>query len=61
LQDSGARSDIGAIAPCIIEAGGSISDLNGETTRIGERSSFFGASSAGLRRTICRQIGEPGA
>jgi histidinol-phosphatase len=53
--------DIGAIAPCIIEAGGSISDLNGESTHIVERSSFVAASCVRLRRAICAQIGNPGA
>jgi histidinol-phosphatase len=53
--------DIGALAPCVLEAGGSISDLNGETTHIVERSSFVAASSARLRRAICTQIGNPGA
>src|SRR3984885_9850294 len=49
--------DIGALAPCVLEAGGSISDLNGESARIVERSLFVAASSAGLRRAICRQVG----
>jgi len=51
--------DIGAIAPCVIEAGGSLSDLNGETTRIVERTSLVAAASAGLRRSICAQVGRP--
>jgi histidinol-phosphatase len=51
--------DIGAIVPCVLEAGGSISDLNGESTHIVERSSFVAASSARLRRAICAQIGKP--
>jgi fructose-1,6-bisphosphatase/inositol monophosphatase family enzyme len=45
--------DIGALAPCILEAGGSISDLTGQTTHIVERTSFVAASSASLRRAIC--------
>lgn len=49
--------DIGAIAPCVLEAGGSVSDLNGESATIVERSSFVGASSARLRRAICAQVG----
>jgi len=53
--------DIGALAPCVLEAGGSISDLNGETARIVERSSFVAASSASLRRAICAQVGRPRA
>jgi histidinol-phosphatase len=51
--------DIGAIAPCVLEAGGSVSDLNGGTARIVERTSFVAASSAGLRRAICTQVGRP--
>jgi histidinol-phosphatase len=46
--------DIAALAPCVLEAGGSISDLGGETTDIINRSSFVAASSARLRREICR-------
>jgi histidinol-phosphatase len=49
--------DIGAIAPCVLEAGGSVSDLNGETARIVERSSLVAASSASLRRAICARVG----
>jgi histidinol-phosphatase len=45
--------DIGALAPCILEAGGSISDLTGQTSNIVERTSFVAASSARLRREIC--------
>jgi histidinol-phosphatase len=51
--------DIGAIAPCVLEAGGSISDLNGETAQIVERSSLIAASSANLRRAICACVGKP--
>jgi histidinol-phosphatase len=51
--------DIGALAPCVLEAGGSISDLNGESARIVERSSFVAASSPALRRAICGQVGRP--
>jgi len=49
--------DIGAIVPCILEAGGSVSDLNGETARIVERTSLVAASSASLRRAICARVG----
>jgi histidinol-phosphatase len=49
--------DIGALASCVLEAGGSISDLTGETTRIVERSSFVAASCAPLRRAICAHVG----
>jgi histidinol-phosphatase len=49
--------DIGAIAPCVLEAGGSIGDLNGETTQVVRRTSIVAASSAGLRRAICAAVG----
>ena len=52
--------DIGALAPCVLEAGGTVSDLTGETARVVERSSFVAASSARLRREICAQVGSPG-
>ena len=45
--------DIGALVPCVLEAGGSFSDLAGETLGILRRSSFVAASSAALRRSIC--------
>jgi histidinol-phosphatase len=48
--------DIGALAPCVLEAGGSISDLTGQSARIVERSSIVAASSAHLRRAICAQV-----
>jgi histidinol-phosphatase len=53
--------DIGALAPCVLEAGGFISDLNGESARIVERSSFVAANSARLRRAICACVGRPRA
>ncbi len=46
--------DIGAIAPCVIEAGGSLGDLNGNTSRIVERTSLVAASTPALRRAISR-------
>jgi histidinol-phosphatase len=46
--------DIGALVPCVLEAGGSISDLHGETRRILARTSIVAASSSALRREICR-------
>jgi histidinol-phosphatase len=49
--------DVGAIAPCVLEAGGSVSDLNGESARIVECSSLVAASSARLRREICAKVG----
>jgi hypothetical protein len=36
-----------------------VSDLNGESARIVERSSLVAASSARLRREICAQVGKP--
>ena len=45
--------DIGALVPCVLEAGGSISDLQGETARILERTSIVAASSVTLRRELC--------
>jgi histidinol-phosphatase len=46
--------DIGALVPCVLEAGGSIGDLHGETSRLLERTSIVAASSTRLRREICR-------
>jgi histidinol-phosphatase len=51
--------DIGALAPCVIEAGGSISDLRGESADLVTRTSLVAASSARLRRAICGRIGGP--
>ena len=48
--------DIGALAPCVLEAGGSISDLEGHTTGIVARHSIVAATSAALRRSICRAV-----
>jgi fructose-1,6-bisphosphatase/inositol monophosphatase family enzyme len=53
--------DIGALAICVLEAGGSVSDLNGEDAALVERTSLVAASSASLRREICRQVGRPHA
>jgi histidinol-phosphatase len=47
--------DIGALVPCVAEAGGSYSDLAGEHTDILQRRSFVAASSAALRRAICQR------
>jgi histidinol-phosphatase len=49
--------DIAALVPCVLEAGGSISDLAGETSRLVERTSLVAASSARLRRSICAHVG----
>jgi histidinol-phosphatase len=46
--------DVAAIVPCILEAGGTISDLNGRKSNIIDRGSIVAASSDGLRRAICR-------
>lgn len=48
--------DIGALVPCVLEAGGAVSDLDGETSSLLERTSFVAASSARLRREICDQV-----
>ena len=48
--------DIAALAACVAEAGGSASDLTGETTRLVGRSSLVAASSAGLRRAIVARV-----
>jgi histidinol-phosphatase len=50
--------DIGALAACVLEAGGSASDLTGETTRLVEHSSLVAASSARLRREIVARAGK---
>jgi len=49
--------DIGALAACVLEAGGSVSDLNGESTHLVERTSLVAASSARLRRDIVTRVG----
>jgi histidinol-phosphatase len=51
--------DIAAVVPCILEAGGAISDLEGRTTDIVGRGSIVAASSESLRREICRAIHRP--
>ncbi len=48
--------DIGAVAVCVREAGGSISSLTGVTQALVQQTSLVAASSAGLRRAICRQV-----
>jgi len=48
--------DIGALVPCVLEAGGSVSDLEGTTTSVVECRSFVAASTASLRRAICHQV-----
>jgi len=51
--------DIGALAPCVLEAGGSISDLRGESADLVARTSLVATSSPSLRRAICARIGGP--
>lgn len=51
--------DIAAVVPCILEAGGAISDLEGRTAGIIDRGSIVAASNEGLRREICRAIRRP--
>jgi histidinol-phosphatase len=51
--------DIAAVVPCVLEAGGAISDLQGRTTDIVSRGSIVAASSERLRREICRAIDRP--
>jgi histidinol-phosphatase len=53
--------DIGALAPCVIEAGGSISDLRGESSQLVTRTSLVAASSPALRRAICARMGSSAA
>ncbi len=48
--------DIGALAPCVLEAGGSISDLRGESADLVTRTSIVAASSPSLRRAICQRV-----
>lgn len=50
--------DIGALAICVEEAGGSVSDLRGRGDRLVERTSLVAARSATLRRSICRHVVE---
>jgi histidinol-phosphatase len=49
--------DIAAVVPCILEAGGVISDLKGRTDGMIGRTSTVAASSESLRRELCRAIG----
>jgi histidinol-phosphatase len=52
--------DVAAVVPCIIEAGGVISDLKGGSSGMIMRESTVAASTEGLRRQICRAIGRKG-
>jgi histidinol-phosphatase len=51
--------DIGALAICVREAGGSVSDLNGEDRALVQRRSLVAASSPALRRSICHAVASP--
>ena len=53
--------DIGALAICVREAGGSVSDLNGEQRALVQCRSLVAASSPALRRSICRAVSPPAA
>jgi len=46
--------DIAALVPCVREAGGVLSDLQGGSSNLLERKSIVAASSERLRREICR-------
>jgi len=47
--------DIAPLVPCVLEAGGWLSDLNGETSQLIERDSMVAASCASLGREITRK------
>lgn len=49
--------DIAPLVPCVLEAGGTLSDLNGETSNLIERNSIVAASCTSLRREITRAVG----
>lgn len=51
--------DVAPLVPCVLEAGGSISDLQGETSQLIERDSIVAASCASLRREITRLTARP--
>ena len=46
--------DIAAVVPCVLEAGGAVSDLAGQSSSILQRTSLVAASSQRLRRQLCR-------
>lgn len=48
--------DIAALVPCVQEAGGSMSDLSGETSNLIDRDSMVAASCDSLRREITRKV-----
>ena len=50
--------DIAALVPCVLEAGGSMSDLNGETSNLIDRESMVAASSDRLRREIVKKVSQ---
>ena len=48
--------DIAALVPCVLEAGGTMSDLSGETTNLIDLDSIVAASCESLRKEITRKI-----
>jgi len=50
--------DIAPLVPCVLEAGGSIGDLTGETSNLIDRNSIVAASCASLRREITRAVAD---
>jgi histidinol-phosphatase len=48
--------DIAALVPCVLEAGGCVSDLSGSSADVVRATSFVAASSTALRRAICRVV-----
>jgi len=49
--------DIAALLPCVLEAGGTMSDLNGATSNLIERNSIVAASNTRLLREITQASG----
>jgi histidinol-phosphatase len=49
--------DIAALLPCVLEAGGAMSDLNGATSNLIERNSIVAASNTRLLREITQASG----
>jgi histidinol-phosphatase len=48
--------DIAALVPCVLEAGGCVSDLSGSSADVVRATSFVAASSPALRRAICSVV-----
>jgi fructose-1,6-bisphosphatase/inositol monophosphatase family enzyme len=49
--------DIAPLVPCVLEAGGTMSDLNGETSNLIDRNSLVAASHTRLLREITKASG----